>query len=115
VGLEAADEARAPFFQSAADFVEQIGGKVVSAVLPGDILRDCWAGEAVIPDGTVLVGWRTDQSARKRGRFAVRGLVIHEFAAGAPVKIWDMAVHPVVESDFRTGEQFPYEGGRGDG
>ena len=109
VGLEAADGARAPFFHSAADFVEQIRGKVVSAVLPGDILRDCWAAN-LIPDGTVLVGWRTDQSARNRGRFAIRGLVIHEFVAGAPVKIWDMEVEPIVESDFRTGEQFPYQG-----
>jgi len=110
LGLEAAEGARAPFFEGAADFVKQIGGQVVSAVLPGDILRDCWTGEAVIPDGTVLVGWRTDQSARNRGRFAIRGLVIHEFVAGAPVKIWDMEVEPIVESDFRTGEQFPYQG-----
>lgn len=114
VALEAAgyiaDEegARAPFFTSAADFAEKVGGCIAAAVLPGDILRDCWAGEATIPDGTILVGWRTDVAARKRGRFAVRGIVAHEWRDGAPVRILNEEIMPTVENDFGTGAEFNY-------
>lgn len=102
--------ARAPFFEDAQDFVAQVGGKTVSAVVPGDILRDCWAGDATIPDGTTLVGWRTDKDARKRGRFAVRGMVVHRWERGGPTKLLDTEIEPTVENDFRTGEEFPYGG-----
>lgn len=125
-----------PFFDDASDFIAKVGGKTSSAVVPGDIFRDCWARQSFgsmyddpsgsgIPVNTVIIGWRTDLEARKRGRFAVRGIVVHEwqkviFSANCagepdcygaivmPVEIIRVDLVPTVESDFRTGEEFPY-------
>ena len=115
LGYEPEDGARAPFFKGAQDFVDQVGGSVASAVVPGDIMRDCWAGEAEIPEGTVFVGWITDWAARERKRFAVRGYVVHEWKSTlsggtSPRKTDTGDIVPTVENDFQTGEEFPYAG-----
>jgi len=136
-GYEPEDRARAPFFKDIEDLLTQVGGKIVSAVIPGDIIWDCWARMSFgaadvspqmgIPVNTTIIGWRTDESARRRGRFAVRGIVVHRweqvwFPANKigepdcwgyvviPQVIYEREIAPTVENDFQSGEEFPYGG-----
>lgn len=124
-----------PFFRNAADFIEQVGEQVSCAVVPGDIMRDCWAMTPAgnerdeftvgIPVGTIIIGWRTDQAARRRGRFAVVGVTAHQwqkafFAANSvgendcygavvlPKLVFEAKISPTIENNFSDGKEFEY-------
>jgi hypothetical protein len=125
-------EHETPFFTDADHFIKMVGGQVASAVIPGDILRDCWSQTPAgnpkdeltggIPEITILIGWRTDPAARKRKRFAVRGITVHRWQrvlfpvtsanVGAmiiPKLIFDAKLTPTVENNFSDGKEFAYE------
>jgi hypothetical protein len=125
-------EHETPFFANADHFIKMIGGQIASAVVPGDILRDCWSQTPAgnpkdtlpggIPEGTILIGWRTDKAARTRKRFAIRGITVHRWnrvvfpvtptAKGAmiiPQLIFEAIISPTIENNFSDGKEFPYQ------
>jgi hypothetical protein len=106
--------ALAPFFKDASDLASKINGKTSVAVIPGALLLDTIAGQ-MIASGTSILVFDLDQAARKRGRFAARGLKVFEFVVGVPSGIvqlhrtWHKTIVPTIENSFSDGEEFVYD------
>ena len=114
-----------PFFTGADDVRSKLNGKVSVAVVPGAMLLEVEADQG-FAEGTVILAFEADQAARKRGRFAARGLKVfewvekHAYIGGpfvttpryiGPVLTSETAIVPTVENNFSDGQEFPYEEG----
>jgi len=99
-----------PFFTSAEHLRSQIDGQTSVVVAPGAMLLELWADHQPLADGTRIIQFGADQSARKRGCFAATSITIFAWVNGRPVKIHQEAIVPTVEQSFRSGEVTPYAG-----
>lgn len=99
-----------PFFTSAEHLRSQIDGQTSVVVAPGAMLLELWADPQPLTDGTRIIQFGADQSARKRGCFAATALTIFAWVNGRPVKIHQEVIAPTVEQNFRSGEIVPYAG-----
>jgi hypothetical protein len=123
------------FFEDVEHFASEVSGETVSATAPGEIFLELWArtplgpqGEIdmhLIAPGTRIIKWISDQEARDRRHFAVRGIKVYEWKETAfvanhigepdawgsailPRVVYEKKIEPTVENDFRTGEEFNY-------
>lgn len=111
-GYEFNDEIIAPFFRDAKDFVKQTTGEIsqtISVVAPMNILLEVLASEENQNYNATLLVWRADEIARKRGRFATRGLQLFHILHRKIILLASYDAIPTVENDFKTGEEFPYQ------
>ena len=101
----------APFFAGAEDVAEKVNGSVSALVVPWNMILKADALN-MIERGTILIAWSADENARKRGRFALRGVETFEFVndgSGNDISFDEYKFVPTVETDFKTGEVFPYQ------
>lgn len=100
----------APFFTSAQDFIQKVGGTVSSVVCPMGILLEALASGKMDDLTTTIIDWVADQGARKRSHFAVAGVRVFQIQSGNVVLISSETITHTVENDFNSGEEFPYGG-----
>lgn len=105
------DGARSPFFKNARDLTEQTQGEIASIVAPMGMLLEALATGHIFGWDTTIINWIADEDARKRGRFAVRGMQVFQVQDGKVILLNQVEIDPLVESDFKTGEEFPYGSG----
>lgn len=96
-----------PLFKDARDFGSRVSGETASAAVPVEILLDALSS-GLLGDGTVLIIWAADPAARKRARFATRGIAAYRLADGRWQKIVDIGLEPTVEVGFQDGKEVPY-------
>lgn len=73
-------------WKSGKEFFEDMNGKFAVCVVPGDILGEAlWYASQADVSGMEIVNSITDESARKRGRFACRGMQRQWFGKKIPV------------------------------
>ena len=97
----------APFFKSAEDFASKVSGTTSSVVVPMEIMLDALSA-GLLADGTILITWRADEEARKRGRFASRGVAAYRLREGRWEKVVSRDMVPTVEVGFQDGMVVPY-------
>lgn len=98
----------APFFTSGADLAKKIGGQVGALVVPTDMFLDAHIA-GLLDEGTTLVFWNAHNGARQRGRHATTGMKVYTLKDGQ-WKVDSYTVKPTVEVDFKTGQEFKFEG-----
>lgn len=106
------NHALSPFFKDSADLIRQTQHGICSLVAPMGLLLEAIAsGNAISGWNAIIIDWVADEAARKRGRFATRGMRIFRVDEGSVELIHSATFDPEVENDYKTGEEFPYEGG----
>ena len=98
---------QAPFFKGSEDFGAKVSGTTSSVVVLMEILLDALS-EGLLEDGTVLLTWRADEAAKKRARFAARGIAAYRLGGGRWEKILSRSIEPTVEVGFQDGKEVPY-------
>ena len=96
----------APFFKSAEDFASKVSGTTSSVVVPMEIMLDALSA-GLLADGTIISPPR-DEEARKRGRFASRGVAAYRLREGRWEKVVSRDMVPTVEVGFQDGMVVPY-------
>ena len=105
-----------PLFRDEAHLRERLDGQVSVAVVPGPMLLGLWADrDAALSEGTTIIIFEADQAARKRGRFAARGIRVFKWQwvdpgvfMVAPRLTHSVEIVPTVENNFSDGKAFPY-------
>lgn len=101
-------EPQAPFFEDAVHFSSCVSGRIASVVAPADFLLEAQT-DGLLAKGTVLLFWRADQEARKRGNHASRALLRFTLMDSGWVKD-SVSIDPTVEISFKDGAVYKYKG-----